>query len=206
MSRTLTSGMQTASEASLVRPFFLIDLEFTSGSVYLWTGHGDLSWNSNTYIGAGDIMELSAFEETTDLGAAGASVTLTGIKSSLVTKARDENYQGRPIHIRLGAFDSTASIITDPVIVFTGFMDIMTINEAAEVSTIQVSALRMASRLQFVLSASAVVQNTCIVNSSCVHECVFRSLAPMLAKWFAPAQRPKTHRHRKTCAKTVRTL
>jgi hypothetical protein len=140
MSRTLTSGMQTASEASLVRPFFLIDLEFTSGSVYLWTGHGDLSWNSNTYIGAGDIMELSAFDETTDLGAAGASVTLTGIKSSLVTKARDENYQGRPIHIRLGAFDSTASIITDPVIVFTGFMDIMTINEAAEVSTIQVSA------------------------------------------------------------------
>jgi hypothetical protein len=140
MSRTLTSGMQTESEASLVRPFFLIDLEFTSGSIYLWSGHGDLSWNSNTYVGAGDILQLSAFEETTDLGAVGATVTLTGINSSLVTKARDENYQGRPIIIRLGAFDSSASIIADPVVVFTGFMDVMTIDEGAEFSTIQVSA------------------------------------------------------------------
>ena len=67
MSRSLTSGMQTASTADLVRPFFLLDLEFTSGSIYLWTGHGDLSWSSNTYLGAGDILTLSPFEEKTDL-------------------------------------------------------------------------------------------------------------------------------------------
>jgi hypothetical protein len=47
--------------------------------------------------------------------------------------------------------------------------------------------LRMSSRLQFVSSASAVVQNTCIVDVSCVHASVFRSSTAMLAKWFAPA-------------------
>lgn len=139
MSRTLTSGMQTAATADLVRPFFLLDLEFTSGSIYLWTGHGDLSWNSNTYLGAGDILTLSPFEEKTDLGATGANVVITGVKSSLVAKARDEDYQGRPIKIRLGAFDSTASIISDPVIVFSGFMDTMTIDEGAETSTISIA-------------------------------------------------------------------
>lgn len=139
MSRTLTSGMQTAATADLVRPFFLVDLDFTSGSIYLWSGHGDLSWNSKTYIGAGDLIELSAFEEKTDLGAAGATITLTGIKTSLVQKARDEDYQGRPVTVRLGAFDATASIISDPTTIFSGFMDVMNISEGADFSTITVS-------------------------------------------------------------------
>ena len=139
MSRTLTSGMQTVATADVVRPFFLVDLNFTSGSIYLWSGLGDLSWNSNTYLGAGDILQLSSFEEKSDLGAVGATLTLTGIKASLVAKARDEDYQGRSVDIRLGAFDSSASIVSDPVIIFSGFMDVMTISEGAEFSTISVA-------------------------------------------------------------------
>ena len=61
MSRDLTSGMQTAATADLVRPFFLVDLNFTSGSIYLWSGQGDLSWNSNTYLGAGDLLSISSY-------------------------------------------------------------------------------------------------------------------------------------------------
>jgi len=139
MSRDLTSGMQSAATADLVRPFYLVDLNFTSGSIYLWSGHGDLIWNSNTYLGAGDLLSISSFEEKTDLGAVGASLTLTGVKTSLVQKARDEDYQGRSVVIRLGAFDATASIINDPVTIFSGFMDVMTISEGADYSTITVA-------------------------------------------------------------------
>lgn len=140
MSRTLSTAMQAVATAELVRPIYLVDLEFASGSIYLWSGLGDLSFNSNTYIGAGDLLSIGAVQESTELTATGAQITLGGIKQSLLTLARDEPYQGRPLTIRLGAFDENGDLIASPVIVFSGFMDVMTINDSGETSTITVSA------------------------------------------------------------------
>lgn len=140
MSRTLSTAMQAVATAELVRPIYLVDLEFASGSIYLWSGLGDLSFNSNTYIGAGDLLSIGSVQESTELTATGVQVTLGGIKQSLLTLARDEPYQGRPLTIRLGAFDENGDLIASPVIVFSGFMDVMTINDSGETSTITVSA------------------------------------------------------------------
>lgn len=140
MSRTLSSEMQAVATAEVVRPVYLVDMEFSSGSVYLWSGLGDLTFNSNTYIGAGDLLSIGAIQETTELTANGASITLSGIKQSLLTIARDEPYQGRPLIIRFGAFDDAGDLISSPVIMFSGFMDVMTIADAGETSTINVTA------------------------------------------------------------------
>ena len=140
MSRTLSTAMQAVATAEIVRPIYLVDLEFASGSIYLWSGLGDLSFNSNTYIGAGDLLSIGSVQESTELTATGAQITLGGIKQSLLTLARDEPYQGRPLTIRLGAFDENGDLIASPVIVFSGFMDVMTINDSGETSTITVSA------------------------------------------------------------------
>ena len=140
MSRTLSTAMQAVATAEVVRPIYLVDLEFASGSIYLWSGLGDLSFNSNTYIGAGDLLTIGAVQESTELTATGAQITLGGIKQSLLTLARDEPYQGRPLTIRLGAFDENGDLIASPVILFSGFMDVMTINDSGETSTITVSA------------------------------------------------------------------
>lgn len=140
MSRTLSTAMQAVATAEVVRPIYLVDLEFASGSIYLWSGLGDLSFNSNTYIGAGDLLSIGSVQESTELTATGAQITLGGIKQSLLALARDEPYQGRPLTIRLGAFDENGDLIASPVIVFSGFMDVMTISDSGETSTITVSA------------------------------------------------------------------
>jgi hypothetical protein len=139
MSRTLSSEMQAVATAEVVRPIYLIDMEFTSGSVYFWSGLGNLTFNSNTYIGAGDLLSIGTVSETAELQANGATVTLTGIKQSLVTIARDEPYQGRPLTIRLGALDDSGDLVSSPVIIFSGFMDVMTIADGGETSTISLS-------------------------------------------------------------------
>jgi len=139
MSRTLSTEMQTVATAELVRPIYLVDMEFSSGSIYLWSGMGDLTYNSNTYLGAGDLLSIGAIQETAELTANGATVTLGGIKQSLLTLARDEPYQGRPLIIRLGAFDENGDLIASPVILFSGFMDIMTIADSGDTSTITVT-------------------------------------------------------------------
>jgi hypothetical protein len=139
MSRTLSTEMQAVATAELVRPVYLVDMEFSSGSIFLWSGIGDLTYNSNTYLGAGDLLSIGAIQETAELTANGATVTLGGIKQSLLTLARDEPYQGRPLIIRLGAFDGNGDLISSPVILFSGFMDIMTIADSGDTSTITVT-------------------------------------------------------------------
>lgn len=131
--------MQAVATAELVRPIYLVDMEFSSGSIYLWSGMGDLTYNSNTYLGAGDLLSIGSIQETAELTANGATITLGGIKQSLLTLARDEPYQGRPLIIRLGAFDESGDLIASPVILFSGFMDVMTIADSGDTSTITVT-------------------------------------------------------------------
>ena len=140
MSRTLSTEMQAVASADLVRPIYLVKMEFDSGDVNLWSGLGNLVYNGDTYIGTGDLMAISPVKESEELIANGVNFTVSGIKQSLVSIARDEPYQGRQITLYLGAFDENADIISSPVILFGGFMDVMTISDSGETSTISISA------------------------------------------------------------------
>ena len=139
MSRSLTSGMQTAVTADLVRPITLVQCAFDSGNLNLWSGIGDLTVDSVDYVGAGSLLSIGEITESSELSANGIAVTLSGVTSPLITKARDEDYQGRELKVLLGAMDASNGVISDPVVIFSGFMDVMTINESGETATIQVT-------------------------------------------------------------------
>lgn len=139
MSRSLTSGMQTAVTADLVRPITLVQCAFDSGNLNLWSGIGDLTVDSVDYVGAGSLLSIGEITESSELSANGITVTLSGVTSPLITKARDEDYQGRELKVLLGAMDASNGVISDPVVIFSGFMDVMVINESGETATIQVT-------------------------------------------------------------------
>ena len=139
MTRDLTSGMQTAVTADLVRPITLVQCAFDSGNLNLWSGIGDLTVDSIDYVGAGSLLSIGEISETSELSANGLTVTLSGVTSPLITKARDEDYQGRELKVLLGAMDASNGVIDDPIVVFSGFMDTMTINEGGETATIIVT-------------------------------------------------------------------
>ena len=145
MSRVLSAEMLAVATADVVRPIYLVKAEFDSTppedrNLYLWSGFGDLTFNGKNYLGVGNLLSISAVDESTDLTATGASIVLSGIQSPLLAIARDEDYQGRPITIYLGALDDTGDLIASPTVLFSGFMDVMTIAEAGETSTISVTA------------------------------------------------------------------
>ena len=145
MSRALSAEMLAVATADIVRPIYLVKAEFDSTppedrNLYLWSGFGDLTFNGKNYLGVGNLLSISAVDESTDLTATGASIVLSGIQSPFLAIARDEDYQGRPITIYLGALDDTGDLIASPTVLFSGFMDVMTISEAGETSTISVTA------------------------------------------------------------------
>ena len=139
MSRSLTSAMQSAVTADLVRPITLVQCAFDSGNLNLWNGIGNLTVDSVDYVGAGTLLNISVITESAELTANGITVALSGVTEPLISKARDEDYQGRELKVLLGIINEDGTVSVDPVVVFSGFMDTMVLNDGGETATIQVT-------------------------------------------------------------------
>jgi len=142
--RDLTTEAQAAFLASAKLPAFFWEGEFNTGTLRLWSGVGPIEWNGHTWSGAGDLAGISPIEETTDVVANGISFSFSGIDPSMIATALGEITQGRPVKLWLGMLQQDGSVIADPSMVFAGRMDVPTIDEGAETSTI---TLTVESRL-----------------------------------------------------------
>lgn len=164
MSTETDTELQNAYESGRFTSIALVKAEFDSGDVRFWTGVGEIQYNGETYVGAGNLLSLSCPNENRDLTAGNFDVQLSGINASMLSIALSEtSYNGRPITIWLGClyqFDSfdlltedgqslltedgdnlileqaEVGIIGEPVRLFQGYMDVMTINDDGETATI----------------------------------------------------------------------
>jgi hypothetical protein len=144
MSRDLTTTVLNALDDEVVYPFFAVDIDFSSGPLYVWSGYGDLTIGSKTYIGVGTLMNVSSVEETTEIEAKGASITMSGIPSSFLSLALQEPYQGRECRIYFGMTSGPS----DYVEIFSGELDQMNISENADTCTISVTAENILIKLE----------------------------------------------------------
>lgn len=144
MSRSLSSTTITALSSSVVYPFFAVDLDLDSGPVYMWNGLGDLVIGSKTYLGAGDIMNISSITETSEMSAQGAEISISGIQTAFLSLSLQEPYQGRQCRIYFG-MTATPSDYNE---IFSGFLDQMTIQENFDTATITISIENELIRLE----------------------------------------------------------
>lgn len=134
MSRT---GYPTDFNNAELTAFMAVELFFDSGTVRLWNGIGDLTFNSNTYSGTGQFLNVSQIEESAEIGAKGVTLSLSGVSSTILSYALTENYQYRNINIHVGSIDNGT---VDSYQIFSGRMDVMTIEEQGQTCAIQLSA------------------------------------------------------------------
>lgn len=140
MARTLGSNFEAELAAGEVQPFFAVRMDFDGGTVTVWNGYGDITIDSETYVGSADFLNLGEITETSEVQAAGCNVTLSGLDASLVSAALSESYQGRSLKIFFGFLDNTGTIIDTPYTIFSGRMDVMTIEDAGATANINVTA------------------------------------------------------------------
>lgn len=134
-SRGLTSGMQTAVAGGNFVPALFVFCDFSSGPVYVWTGWGSISWNGHTWTGLGDFIACDKIAEDAQVAARSLKLSLNGVPSSIITIAMTDLYRGRACQIFLGAFDTTTNpptLISSPIQIFGGRMDVMTIRDAGD--------------------------------------------------------------------------
>lgn len=135
MSRDIASVVANALGDEVVEPFFAVDLMFDSGALRFWSGVGIKTISGFEYIGTGTFLSISDIEETAEIAAAGATLTLSGIPTELLSLALAEPYQNRVARIYFGLMGEEASMAE----IFTGTMDLMDIEEGATTSTIQLT-------------------------------------------------------------------
>lgn len=136
MTRSIEFATQTASEQAVIRPILLIDSNFTSGHLRMFSGTGTMVYNGETYYGFGKLGRISPIEEGVELSASGVNVSLSGLPGDVISTALGEHYQGRSAIIYIALLDPDYVVIGQPVILFQGRLDNMqiTLGETAEVS------------------------------------------------------------------------
>jgi hypothetical protein len=139
MARDLTAGMITHLAGEQLRPFLLIEAEFPTVTLRLWSGVGNLEYAGNTYIGAGALLGISEVEENQALAASNFTVTLSGLTEEIVQLCLATDYQERPARFSVGFFDSNGAIVVDPFMFYQGQMDTMTITKGSDSVTVGMS-------------------------------------------------------------------
>ena len=139
MSRDVTSSVNTIFQSQSVSPFLAIDLDFDGGNFLAWTGYGNLTFGGTTYVGAGDFLSVSPVKESSEVQANGIDITLSGVPSDLISSALSETYQGRSCKLHLGVLDSSNAVVSDPYVLFSGRMDLMSIDDSGETANINIT-------------------------------------------------------------------
>lgn len=134
MSRTVPSSLLSALAQPEVEPFYAVEMLFDSGAVRLWTGYGDRTINSETYVAAGNLVNIEGLGEVSDLSARAITVTLSGISQELVSMALQEAYQRRTCRVYFGVVG-----VSDVIEVFSGLLNTMSIEDSGDSSVISVT-------------------------------------------------------------------
>ena len=161
MSRDLSILTIENIEADVVYPFFAVELLFDGdNTIRMWTGQGTLVLEDGTeWVGLGNLLDISAIEETAEMAVKGATITLSGVPSDLLSLALSEPYQGRVCNIYFGTFSSGSLLketgnyilLQDGSRInvetgekgfnqlFSGYMDQMNIDDGPDTSTIELT-------------------------------------------------------------------
>lgn len=137
--RSMTPEMEAALIARDVRPAMFFEGQFASGYLRLWTGSSDILWNGETWTGAGGLIGFSGVDEGSGVVARGVTVSLSGVPVAMVSAAIGDAQQGLPGRAWIALLAADGQIISDPLQVFAGRLDVPTITDGADTCTVTIS-------------------------------------------------------------------
>ena len=120
--------------------FFAVKAEFDTDDILVWSGTDDLVIGSDTYTGAGTLLNVSNSEDNLELKSNGLVVALSGMDTTVVNYALTENYQNRPITIFMGYVMGGTNEVAGTLTLFKGRMTSLVINDTPEGSTVTIDA------------------------------------------------------------------
>ena len=132
MSRGFPANVATALAQQHVAIVTFAKLEFPSGTIYVHNSLGTYTWDSQDWLGVGDLGSISQVEEGIDVSPYAITLTLSGLDATISGAALTEDYFMHPVTVYMGVLDADDALIADPTQIWAGFMDQMNVSLGAD--------------------------------------------------------------------------
>ena len=132
MTRSLTTAVKNQLATNDIRPVHLITIGFgtpvniTDCSFSLTSS---VSGSSVTYSASDFVLDVSSFNEQTDITKATINLTLSGADTTFIAVVLNENVVNDDVTIFRGILNSSNALIADPILLYKGTIDGFDINE-----------------------------------------------------------------------------
>ena len=137
MTRNLTTAVKNELATNDIRPVHLITIGFstpvniTDCSFPLTSS---VSGSTFTYTASDFILDISGFDEQTDITKGTLNLTLSGANTTFISVVLNENVMNDSVTIHRGILDSSNALIADPILLYKGTIDGFDINETKKES------------------------------------------------------------------------
>ena len=132
MTRALTTAVKNQLATNDIRPVHLISIGFstpvniTDCSFPLTSS---ISGSSITYSASDFILDISSFDEQTDITKGTLNLTLSGVNTTYIAVVLNENVINDSVTIFRGILNSSNTLIADPILLYKGTIEGFDINE-----------------------------------------------------------------------------
>lgn len=134
MSRTLPTDFNNKIQEEFISWGLLLELEFDDDTVNVWTGVGDLDFDSKTWQGVGTLGSISGALERIDQQDDRIVATLSGIPDEtmpdLVGEVTDGDPVGRPYTLIMAMIEE-GPVVSSSITISAGQMDAVDIIDGA---------------------------------------------------------------------------
>lgn len=141
MTRSIGTDFQAQLDSSTLQPFFAVSVGFDD-PLRLWTGYNTINISGDTYFPSGNLLEISAIDESADIRANGMRIALSGLDNTIISEALTEDSQGKVVKVFFGVVTTTNNetvVVDTPYQTFEGFIDTMNISEDGDKTIVTIS-------------------------------------------------------------------
>ncbi|HEY3972308.1 MAG TPA: Ig-like domain-containing protein [Candidatus Sulfotelmatobacter sp.] len=152
MPRALSAAVLAAIAAKTVTIAMFAEIAFADNTLYLFSGVGTITPAGppanpastfpygETFTGLGWLAKFSAIPQTTKVQAQNVTLSLSGIPANLVSEAVGQVRIAGSVTLWFGLFSTTTdALLADPVQVFAGSLDVPSLADNADTSTLSIT-------------------------------------------------------------------
>ena len=142
MTRNLTSSIKTALATNDIKPVHLLTIGFSTPVNFTdcpFSLTSSVSGSSVTYNPSDFILGVSDFSEQIDITKSSVALTLSGADQTFISTVLNENVTNDEVSIYRGLLDSSNSLVSDPFLLYKGYVESFVINEAENMSILNLT-------------------------------------------------------------------